>query len=404
MDVQHALRFVHLLALFTACSLVHAEEPAPQKAPDTRPSFVLLPSNTAGDPSNPMSNMEVIGDLDQGADTADKPAGGGHWVIAPIPFRNELLGAGLVLGAGYLYDEHLIGDESRHSVAALAGMYAEGGSWAAMGGHRGYWSEDRFRTTVGAVTGEIQYSIALDVAEQELRVPIAQGLSAVSIEGSMKIGHGGWIGLGFLGGTTDISLRGQEPAPIDGLTSSSTTDLAAIRLSGEFDTRDSDLYPRHGHYAELLLSVSREEFSSDDDYEILEMEWNDYIPLTDSQVLAWRIAGKTVDGETPFYAKAWFGSGADLRGYTPGRYIADSMISAQAEWRLRTQTRWGFVAFAGVGKVADAIGAIDTDQWLPAAGAGIRFKLSESLPLNLRADFGWGRDDSTFTLAVGEAF
>ena len=26
------------------------------------------------------------------------------------------------------------------------------------------------------------------------------------------------------------------------------------------------------------------------------------------------------------------------------------------------------------------------------------------LPLNMRADFAWGRDDSTFALSIGEAF
>jgi hypothetical protein len=34
----------------------------------------------------------------------------------------------------------------------------------------------------------------------------------------------------------------------------------------------------------------------------------------------------------------------------------------------------------------------------------MRFKLLKSLALNMRADYAWGRDDSTFTLAVGEAF
>jgi hypothetical protein len=43
------------------------------------------------------------------------------------------------------------------------------------------------------------------------------------------------------------------------------------------------------------------------------------------------------------------------------------------------------------------------DDWLPAGGVGVRFRLT-SLPLNMRADFAWGRDDSTFSLAVGEAF
>jgi hypothetical protein len=46
----------------------------------------------------------------------------------------------------------------------------------------------------------------------------------------------------------------------------------------------------------------------------------------------------------------------------------------------------------------------DSRQWLPAGGAGIRFRPLKSLALNMRADYARGRDDSTFTLSVGEAF
>ena len=50
---------------------------------------------------------------------------------------------------------------------------------------------------------------------------------------------------------------------------------------------------------------------------------------------------------------------------------------------------------------AGALGSIDTDVWLPAGGVGVRFRLAKALPLNMRADFAWGRDDSTFALSIG---
>ena len=62
-----------------------------------------------------------------------------------------------------------------------------------------------------------------------------------------------------------------------------------------------------------------------------------------------------------------------------------------------------FVAFGGTGKVSQLLDAKEK-EWLPAAGAGVRFRLLKSLALNMRADYAWGRDDSTFTLSVGEAF
>jgi outer membrane translocation and assembly module TamA len=181
-------------------------------------------------------------------------------------------------------------------------------------------------------------------------------------------------------------------------------DISNLLLNGELDSRDNDLYPRSGQYAQAEALLASEDLGSDSDYRSLELEWNGYRRFGEDHVLAWRVAGKIVDGDPPFFALAWFGSGVDLRGYTPGRYIGESMVALQAEWRWQASPRWGFVAFGGTGKVSGALGDIDTDAWLPAGGAGVRFRLTKALPLNMRADFAWGRDDSTFSLAVGEAF
>lgn len=350
-----------------------------------------------------MSGMNLIGDLDRSA-TRDAQADQGNWLIAPLPFKNELLGAGLVLGIGYLYGDEDRAHRSKHSIAGVGGMYAEGGSWAGIGAHRGYWSDERYRTTLAAVTGEIQYNVALDVASTSQTIPLLQSFSGATLEVAMRLKEDGWIGLGFLRGTTKVGSRNLESPWSDELGSPGSIELATFRLSAEHDTRDSDLYPRTGHHLEALVSLARTEIGSDYDYELAELGWNAYFPIDSSHVLAWRIAATVVEGDAPFFAKAWFGSGADLRGYTPGRYIGESMFAAQAEWRWTATPRWGLVGFAGAGKVSGALGDIDTDDWLPALGVGVRFRMMQALPLNLRADFGWGRDDSTFTLAVGEAF
>jgi hypothetical protein len=350
-----------------------------------------------------MSGMQLIDDLDRPAASLTE-ARRGNWVVAPIPFRNELLGAGLVLGAGYLYGARDANREARHSVAAIGGMYAERGSWAAIAGHRGYWAREKYRTTLGLAEGEILYDIELDVAGRSGTVSLTQKFSGATVDAAAKVGASGWLGAGFVYGTTDIAIRRSDIETPDDFPPSSRIDVANLRLSGELDDRDNDLYPHTGRYGRMQALIAREEFGSDDDYETLELEWNSYRALSDAHVLAWRIAGKFVGGDAPFFAMAWFGSGTDLRGYTPGRYIGDSMIAAQAEWRWQATRRWGFVGFGGAGKVSGALGDIDTDQWLPAGGVGVRFRLTKSLPLNMRADFAWGRDDCTFNLAIGEAF
>ena len=350
-----------------------------------------------------MSGMQVIEGLESPSPTSSEPRDG-NWVIAPLPFRNELLGVGLVLGAGYLYGASETEHDQRHSVAGVAGMYADSGSWAALIAHRGYWSEQRYRTTAAIATGDLQYDIELTGDGKEREFGLSQEFSGATLQGAVRIGTSGWLGAGYSRGTTDVVIRSPPLSLPGGLAPTSRIDISNLLLNGELDTRDSDLYPRSGRYAQAKAVIAREDLGSADNYESLELEWNSYRPFGERHVLAWRIAGKITDGDPAFFALAWFASGVDLRGYTPGRYMGESMVAAQAEWRWQATPRWGFVAFGGTGKISGALGDIDTDSWLPAGGAGVRFRLTKALPLNLRADFAWGRDDSTFSLAVGEAF
>jgi hypothetical protein len=385
-----------VLAALGAGSVALAEE-APK-----RPQFVLAPSATAAEPTGPMSGVRLLEDLDRPSDSPGAPKGG-HWVVAPLPFRNELLGVGLVVGAGYLYGAKESDANARHSVAGAAGMYAEGGSWAALAAHRGYWSEQRYRTTAAVATGELLYNVELELGANSSRLRLQQEFSGVMLQGAVRIGEHGWLGGGLIRGETEVRIANLPQLPAE-FSPDPIIAISNLALNGEYDTRDNDLNARSGHYGQAEILAAREDIGSDSDYNSLELEWNTYRSFGEDRVLALRVAGKLVDGDPPFFALAWFGTGVDLRGYTPGRYIGESMFAAQAEWRWQATPRWGLVAFGGAGKVSGALGDIDTDEWLPAGGFGVRFRLVKALPLNMRADFAWGRDDYTFSLAVGEAF
>jgi hypothetical protein len=393
-------RVVIALAAATSTSTLAQQEESSSWLP--RPQVVLTPS-TAVEPSGPMSSVRIIEDMDRQAKESGASKDG-NWVVAPLPFRNELLGIGLVLGAGYLYGASDNESNARHSVAGAAGMYAEGGSWAALAAHRGYWDDQKFRTTVAFATGELLYDIQLEAGGAENKLSMGQQFNGGTLQGAFRVGRNGWLGIGFLRGETDVRVRNSQPPFLADVIPPGEITLSNLLLNGELDSRDNDLYPRSGQYAQAEGLVSREDFGADTNYQSIELEWNGYRKFGESNVLALRAAGKIVDGDAPFFALAWFGSGVDLRGYTPGRYIGESMVALQAEWRWQATPRWGFVAFGGTGKVSGALGEIDTGAWLPSGGVGVRCRLVRALPLNMRADFAWGRDDSTFSLAVGEAF
>jgi hypothetical protein len=39
-----------------------------------------------------------------------------------------------------------------------------------------------------------------------------------------------------------------------------------------------------------------------------------------------------------------------------------------------------------------------------AGGAGLRYQLTKKFPMQLRADYAWGKDGGIFYFSVGEAF
>jgi hypothetical protein len=316
-------RVVIALAAATSTSTLAQQEESSSWL--TMPQVVLTPS-TAVEPSGPMSSVKLIEDMDRQAKES-QASKDGNWVIAPLPFRNELLGIGLVLGAGYLYGGSENAANARHSVAGAAGMYAEGGSWAALAAHRGYWDDQKFRTTVAVATGELLYDIRLEAGGAENKLSLGQQFNGGTLQGAFRIGKNGWLGIGFLRGETDVRVRNSQPPFLADLIPLGEIAVSNLMLNGELDSRDNDLYPRSGQYAQAEGLVSREEFGADSDYQSIELEWNGYRKLGENQVLALRAAGKIVDGDAPFFALAWFGSGVDLRGYTPGRYISESMVA-----------------------------------------------------------------------------
>lgn len=274
-----------------------AAQDATTSASPPPPNVVLASSASPTAPASPTGGMQLINDLDRPGKSSQD---GGNWVVAPIPFRNELLGLGLMLGAGYLYGADETQTDSRHSIAAAGGMYAEGGSWTVIAAHRGYWSRQRHRTTLAYANGELQYDIELDARNTTRKLGLKQELSGLSLEFATRVGKDGWIGLGYRGGDTRVVVPGLDEALPEEFGVGTTIEMSNVLLDGEFDSRDSDLYARSGHYGQIETLIARHEFGSDNDYVSVDLEWNSYRSIGTSHVLAWRIAGKLIDGDAPF--------------------------------------------------------------------------------------------------------
>jgi hypothetical protein len=331
------------------------------------------------------------------ANARDDGARNGEGMIVPLPFENPLIGTGLVLVAGYLYhDDPTSKSSTPPSILGAGVMYAEEGTWAAALGHRGYWDDGRWRTTLAGVTGEINYDLTLGEGDLEQKIGVNQALQGVTLEAARRVWNHGWLGGSFVYGTTDVSAPNFQVA--------NDIVLSDVGVSGEWDTRDDTFAPRSGTYSSLEVQRFDEALGSDYDFTRFDAAVNGYRALAERHVLAWRLAGQHVEGDAPFFALPWLGTGCDLRGYSPGEYVGRTLLAGQAEWRMQLTPRWGVVGFGGVATIKNAPTDFKSSDWLPAGGVGVRFRVTDQFRVNVRADVAWGRDDHTFTLTVGEAF
>lgn len=79
------------------------------------------------------------------------------------------------------------------------------------------------------------------------------------------------------------------------------------------------------------------------------------------------------------------------------------MYALQSEYRWHFNNSWIFTGFAGFGEVAESFGDMG-ENFLPAAGVGARFVISQKHRIGLSMDIAQGKDGTEFYFGVGEAF
>ena len=105
---------------------------------------------------------------------------------------------------------------------------------------------------------------------------------------------------------------------------------------------------------------------------------------------------------TPWPMLARLGGGQRMRGYYQGRYTDNDLITVQVELRQRIWRRIGCTVWGGAGNVFRRFDEFRWSQTLPNYGVGLRWELKKRV--NVRFDYGFGRNTGGFLLNINEAF
>ena len=326
-------------------------------------------------------------------------------VIAPIPGYSPQLGWHLTLGGGYFLN---LGDKNSDTPPSTVGgfvMGAENGSYAYGGGANLHLLNDDFRLKFGAAYIDIRYQfygVGNEQNDSGIHLDLLQNGPMYFASGSWRVWKKLYVGLGYVNGDVDTRFRLEIPErPFFDPTIN--LKLAGITIPIEIDSRDHEQFPRDGWLIKARGIIYRESVGGDFDAETIKITANRYLPMRDQDVLALRLMVKHTSENTPFFLVSSFGGSTDLRGYPSGRYRDRMMYAMQAEYRWHFRDRWILTGFAGVGEVADSFSNFGKN-FLPAAGVGARFVLSDKHRVSLSADVAVGNDGAEFYFGVGEAF
>ena len=180
--------------------------------------------------------------------------------------------------------------------------------------------------------------------------------------------------------------------------------LGGVGLSLQYDTRDFIQNPKRGLYARIQ-EVCYPAFMGNYNKTIFSTTaiFNAYTPMWKGFVLAYDLYGQFKSANTPWVLREELGSGGSrMRGYYGGRYIDANFAATQLELRQHIYGRIGCNVWVGTGAVFPSFNKLGWNNLLPNYGLGFRFEFKHNV--NLRIDYGFGKNTSGIVCQIAEAF
>lgn len=196
---------------------------------------------------------------------------------------------------------------------------------------------------------------------------------------------------------------GYLPLP-DTLTGKNGGMTFGLGITAIFDNRDHPITTHTGWYAELSFLSNEKFLGSDYQFTAFDADLRKFIQIRPGSILAFQAIGSVKSGQVPFLQLSCLGGDDMMRGIYAGRYRDKDLEAAQVEYRRMIAPRWGFVLFAGEGKVGGDLHTLANNPLQDSYGIGLRRVASTNDRISLRIDLGFGNGQANFYVNIGEAF
>ncbi len=184
---------------------------------------------------------------------------------------------------------------------------------------------------------------------------------------------------------------------------------SGIGLVVQYDSRDMPTNAWDGVYVSVEATKYTPSLGGDNNYNLLTIDYRQYKNVgRKGQTMAWQFKTRLADGEVPYGEMGQLGNPFDLRGYTWGRFRDEKLFFLMVEYRhmflkagsSTELSKHGMVGWVASGTVAPKPG--EAEHFLPNLGIGYRLEIQPRM--NVRIDFGIGRETAGIYINFNEAF
>lgn len=179
---------------------------------------------------------------------------------------------------------------------------------------------------------------------------------------------------------------------------------SAIGLVAIYDNRDNIINTYKGSLLELSSYFYAKQLGSTFNFSYLNLLYQKFWQIKRKHIIALQTKIRYGFGEIPLLDLSTAGNDDLLRGYPKNRFRDRHFTGSQVEYRFPLFWRLGMVAFAGAGDVFSNTNELSLKHLKYSVGTGLRFAVNPAERLNIRIDYGHGREGGYFYFVVAESF
>ncbi|HET6244118.1 MAG TPA: BamA/TamA family outer membrane protein [Bacteroidia bacterium] len=222
-----------------------------------------------------------------------------------------------------------------------------------------------------------------------------------------NLGNNSYVGLAvqYQALDTEIPANSRLFSEQSKITGADGYHYGALGPSFMRDTRDNILCPTQGSFFEFttLFGLGTAE-NTNLGFTQINLDIRDYFRINKNITWANHVLVQFSMGDVPYRALPALGGPNLHRGYYQGRFRDKQLLLYQTEYRQHLKGRFGVVAFASAGMVYEEINKVMANNIHPAAGMGLRVKISKNDQANIRFDYSFTPDSKGFYIYFAEAF